>query len=102
VVFSGRIPELKAEFEALHNIYDSCIFEIPRPLAYYNPAVSTSFVSSDSSPISEDWSRARRPLVAEDDFKALKLDSAAYAMVQVLPLPLSTRFLLFVDFTSAK
>jgi hypothetical protein len=29
-------------------------------------------------------------LVYEDDFKALKLDSAAYAMDQVLPLPLST------------
>ena len=27
------------------------------------------------------------PLVAEVDFKALKLDSAAYVMDQVLPLP---------------
>jgi hypothetical protein len=98
VIFSDRTPELKAEFEALRCIYDSCdtdsFFAIPRPLAYYDPAVSTSFVSPDSSPISKGWSRARRPLVSEDDFKALKLDSAAYAMDQVLPLPLSTALLI--------
>ena len=98
IIFSGRTPELKAEFEAIRCIYDSCdtdsFFAIPRPLAYYDPAVSTSFCSPDSPPISKVWSRARRPLVAEDDFKALKLDSAAYAMDQVLPLPLSTALLI--------
>ena len=98
VIFSGRTPELKAEFEALSSIYGSCstdsFFEIPRPLAYYDPAVPTSFVSPGGSPILKGWSRARHPSVAEDDFKALKLDSAAYAMVQVLPLPLSTALLI--------
>ncbi|KAI0000472.1 hypothetical protein BJV77DRAFT_974108 [Russula vinacea] len=98
IICSGRTPELKAEFEAIRCIYDSCdtdsFFAIPRPLAYYDPAVSTSFCSPDSPPISKVWSRARRPLVAEDDFKALKLDSAAYAMDQVLPLPLSTALLI--------
>lgn len=88
-IFSDRTPELKAEFEALRCLYDFCntdaFFAILRPLAYYDPAVSTSFVSPDSSPISKGQSRARRPLVAEEDFRALKLNSAAYAMDQVLP-----------------
>jgi len=94
VIFSDRTPELNAEFEALCRLYDFCdtdaFLAIPRPLAYYDPAFSESFVSLDSSPIQKGWSRARRPLVAEGDFKALKLDSAAYAMDQVLSLPLST------------
>jgi hypothetical protein len=94
VIFSDRTPELKAEFEALRRLYDFCdtdsFFAIPRPLAFYDPEVSASFVSPDGSPIQKPRFRARRPLVAEDDFKALKLDSAAYAMDQVLPLPLST------------
>ena len=55
VIFSDRTPELKAEFEALRRLYDFCdtdaFFAIPRPLAYYDPAVSTSFASADGSPI---------------------------------------------------
>jgi len=101
VIFSDRTPELKAEFEALRCLYDVCntdsFFAIPRPLAYYDPAVSTSFVSAHNphSPrISKGRPRARRPLVTEDDFKALKLESAAYAMDQVLPLPLSTALII--------
>lgn len=97
-VFLDRTPELNAEFKALRYIYDSCntdsFFAIPRPLAYYDPAVATSFVSPDRSPITSGRPRAHRPLVTEDDFKALKLDTAAYAMDQVLPLPLSTAFLI--------
>src|SRR5688572_29452466 len=81
VIFSDRAPELKAEFEALRCLYYFCktdsFFAVPRPLAYYDPAVATSFVSPDSSPISKGWSRGRHPLVIEEDFKALKLDSAA-------------------------
>jgi hypothetical protein len=95
VIFTSRTPELKTEFETLRVLYDFCntdsFFAIPRPLAYYDPELSsTSFVSPEGSPVSKGRSRARRPLVNEDDFKALKLDSAAYAMDQVLPLPLST------------
>jgi hypothetical protein len=85
--------ELKTEFETLRALYDCCntdSFAIPHPLAYYDPELSSSFVSPEGSPVSKGRSRARRPLVTEDDFKALKLDSAAYAMDQVLPLPLST------------
>jgi len=93
VIFSGRTPELKTEFETLRALYDFCntdsFFAIPLPLAYYDPELSSSFVSPEGSPISKGRSRARRPLVTEDDFKALKLDGAAYAMDQVLPLPLS-------------
>jgi hypothetical protein len=98
VIFSDRTPELKAEFEALRCLYDLCsndsFFAIPRPLAYYDPAVSTSFVSTDSSPIWKGRSRARRPFVAEGDFKALEMDDAAYAMDHVLPLPLSTALII--------
>jgi len=91
VIHPRRTPEIKTEFETLRALYSLCntdsLFAIPRPLAYYDPELSSSFVSSD---VSTGRYRARRPLVAEDDFKALKLDSAAYAMDQVLPLPLST------------
>ncbi|KAF8223692.1 hypothetical protein L208DRAFT_1445244 [Tricholoma matsutake] len=94
VIFTSRTPELKTEFETLRALYDFCntdsFFAIPRPLAYYDPELSSSFVSPEGSPVSKGRSRARRPLVTEVDFKALKLDSAAYAMDQVLPLPLST------------
>lgn len=95
VISSTRTPELKTEFEALCSIYDFCntdsFFAITRPLAYYNPHVSTSFFSPDSSPINVGRTRVRRrPRVVESDFKVLGLDSAAYAMDQVLPLPLST------------
>ncbi|KIM47499.1 hypothetical protein M413DRAFT_6825 [Hebeloma cylindrosporum] len=92
VISSGRTPELKAEFEALRHFYDVCnddsFFALPRPLAYYDPAVPTSFVSADVSPIPKGRSR-RHALVYEGDFKALELDRAAYAMDQVLPIPLS-------------
>jgi hypothetical protein len=93
VINSERTPELKAEFDTLCSIYDFCntdsFFAIPRPLAYYDPNVSASFISQASSPLSVGRSRARRPLVTESDIKALQLESAAYAMDQVLPLPLS-------------
>jgi hypothetical protein len=95
VIFTERTPELKTEFETLRALYDLCdtdsFFVIPRPLAYYDPELSSSFVSPEGAPVSKGRSRARRrPWVTEDDFKALNLDGAAYAMDQVLPLPLST------------
>jgi hypothetical protein len=47
-----------------------------------------NFLSAGGSPSSKS---RRQPLVSESgDFKLLELDSAAYAMDQVLPLPLST------------
>ena len=95
VIFSDRTPELKAEFEALRCLYDFCnddsFFAIPRPLAYYDPAVSASFVSTDSS---SGWFQTRRSFVSEVDFKVVELDDAAYAMDHVLPLPLSTALII--------
>ena len=91
VIFNSRTPELKTEFETLRALYNFCntdsFFAIPRPLAYYDPELSSSFVSPEGSPVSNWRSRARRSLVTEVDFKALKLDSAAYAMDQVSPSP---------------
>jgi hypothetical protein len=47
-----------------------------------------NFLSAGGSPSSKS---RRQPLVSESgDFKLLELDNAAYAMDQVLPLPLST------------
>jgi len=92
VLISQRTPELKAEFETLRVIYDFCdvdfFFLIPRPLAYYDPSISTSFTSPEATPPGR--LRARRPLVTQGDFEVLKLSNAAYAMDQVFPLPLKT------------
>ena len=88
VISSTRTPELKAEFEALCSIYDICntdsFFALPRPLAYYDPQVSTSFVSADSSPLNIARTRVRRHRVIEEDFRLLGLESAAYAMGKVI------------------
>lgn len=94
VLIPQRTPELEAEFGALCSIYEFCttnsFFQIPRPLAYYDPSISTSFTSPEVTPPGRPRVRARRPLVTEGDFVALKLSNAAYAMNQVLPLPLKT------------
>ncbi|KAF8325491.1 hypothetical protein F5887DRAFT_1019271 [Amanita rubescens] len=86
VIFPSRTPELKAEFEtlcSLHNSFNTdSFFEIPH------------FVSPNRFPKSKGRRPARRPLVAEKDFKALNLDNAAYAMDQVLPLPISTALII--------
>ena len=93
VIVSSHAPQLKAEFEAICSVYDFCntdsLFAIPRPFAHYDPGVgSASFVYHASS-LSTGRSRAPRPMVSEPDFKALNLETAAYAMDQVLPIPLS-------------
>ena len=94
VIVRERSGELKTEFEVLRSLYDFCdsdsFFGVPRPLAFYDPHKSTSFLSAGCSPPSESRRRPPRSLVSEDDFKLLELDTAAYAMDQVLPLPLST------------
>lgn len=87
-----RSNELKNEFEVLCSLYyDFCdadsFFGVPQPLAFYDPHKSTSFLSAGGSPTPKSH---RRPLVSEGDFKLLELDTAAYAMDHVLPLPLST------------
>ena len=91
VTVRQRSDELKAEFEALCSLFVFCdidsFFGVPRPLAFYDPHKVTSFLSASGSPPSNS---RRRPLVSECDFKLLELDNAAYAMDQVLPLPLST------------
>ena len=91
VLFPERALELKAEFEAICKLYDLCnsdsFFAIPRPLACFDPLLPNSYISPIVSPSRQ--GRAR-PLVSHGDFKALGLPNAAYAMTQVLPLPLST------------
>jgi hypothetical protein len=92
VTVRERSGELKTEFEVLRALYDDfcdtdSFFGVPRPLAFYDPHNSTSFLSAGGSLPSKS---RRRPLVSECDFKLLELDNAAYAMEQVLPLPLST------------
>ncbi|KAF8329248.1 hypothetical protein F5887DRAFT_1005001 [Amanita rubescens] len=98
VIFPSRTPELKAEFETLCSLHNTCntdsFFEVPHPHAYYDPNIPTSFVSPNHFPKSKGRRPARRPLVAEKDFKALNLDNAAYAMDQVLPLPISTALII--------
>jgi hypothetical protein len=90
VILPERSQELRREFDTLRSIYDSydtdSFFAIPRPLAFYDPSVSASFVAPPRSPYS---TIRRRPRVTEGDFKMLKLDTAAYAMDHVSPLPLT-------------
>jgi len=94
VLVRERSVELKTEFEVLRSLHDFCdtnsFFGIPRPLAFYDPHKSASFISVGGSPPSESRRRPPRSQVSEGDFKLLELDTAAYAMDQVLPLPLST------------
>ena len=92
VIVREHSVELKTEFEVLRSLYDSCdtdsfFFGVPRPLAFYDPH-STIFLSAGGSPPSQPCRRPF-PLVCEADFKFLELDTAAYAMDQVLPIPLS-------------
>ena len=72
------ISHLQYRFSLCHST-PTCLLQLP-----------SYFVSPDGTPVLKGRSRVRRPLVAEDEFKALKLDNAAYAMDQVLSLPLST------------
>jgi hypothetical protein len=94
VIVRERSVELKTEFQVLRSLYDFCendsFFGIPRPLAFYDPHKSTSFLSVGGSPPSESRRRPPRSLVSEGDLKLLELDTAAYAMDQVLPIPLLT------------
>jgi hypothetical protein len=94
VIARERSVELKTEFEVLRSLYDLCdtesFFGIPRPLAFYDSHNSTRSLSAGGSPPSESCRRHPRSLVREGDFKLLELDTAAYAMDQVLPIPLLT------------
>lgn len=94
VLFPEQALELKAEFETICKLYDLCdtdsFFAIPRPLAFLDPLLPNSYISATVSPLQQ--VRAR-PFVSHGDFKALGLPNAAYAMTQVLPLPLSTAHL---------
>lgn len=96
VLFPERALELKAEFETICRLYDLCdsnsVFAIPRPpsLAFFDPQLPNTYISPTVSPLRQGRRRAALPLVSHGDFKALGLPNAAYAMDQVLPLPLST------------
>ena len=94
VIARERSVELKTEFEALRSLYDFCetdsFFGFPRPLTFYDPHKPTSFLSVRGSPPSESRRRPSRSLVSEGDVKLVELDTAAYAMDRVLPIPLLT------------
>jgi hypothetical protein len=94
VIAPERSVELKTEFKTLQSLYavrnTNSFFAIPRPLAFYDPHGSNSFLSVGGSPPLGLRRRSPRPLVSEGDFKLLEFDTAAYAMDQVLPIPIST------------
>jgi hypothetical protein len=94
VIARERSVELKTEFEALRSLYDFCetdsFFGFPRPLAFYDPHKPTSFLSVRGSPPSESRRRPSCSLVSEGDVKLVELDTAAFAMDRVLPIPLLT------------
>src|ERR1700722_9096123 len=73
VIVRERSIELKTEFEVLCSLYDLCdtdsFFGIPRPLAFYDPHKSTSFLSVGGSSPSESRRRPPRSLVSEGDLK---------------------------------
>ena len=92
VILPERSQELRGEFDILRSIYDSCdtdsFFAIPRPFAFYDPSVPASVVAPPRCPHSTGRRQHLRPRVTEGDFKMLNLDTAAYAMDHVPPLPL--------------
>ena len=94
VIPPSRTLELKNEFDYLCSLFDSYnaadhFFMIPRPFAYYDPQDPASFRPFVNSPTSTNPTHPRSGRVAEKDFKALELETAAYAMNHVLPLPLT-------------
>ncbi|KAM6497601.1 hypothetical protein JOM56_005549, partial [Amanita muscaria] len=61
-----RSVELKTEFQVLRSLHDFCdtdsFFGVPRPVAFYDPHKSTSFLSVGGSPPSESRRRPSRSL----------------------------------------
>ncbi|KAK2462901.1 hypothetical protein APHAL10511_005099 [Amanita phalloides] len=97
VIVQARKQELITEFRTLCAVYNQCdsdsFFSIPQAHAYYDPddAQSYSFTGRRQSPGSGSTSRRRLlgpSLIREEDFELLGLETAAYAMDQVQPLPL--------------
>lgn len=87
-----KIQELLREFETLCFIYETCnkdsFFAIPRPFAFYDPANRASF-RAVNRPLGTHHRRGTiPPFIRQDDFKLMQLETAAYAMDHVQPLPL--------------
>ncbi|KAI5987623.1 hypothetical protein EDD15DRAFT_2199361 [Pisolithus albus] len=87
-----KIQELLREFETLCFIYETCnkdsFFAIPRPFAFYDPANRASF-RAVNRPLGTHQRRGTiPPFIRQDDFKLMQLETAAYAMDHVQPLPL--------------
>jgi hypothetical protein len=97
VIVSARKQELFMEFQTLCTIYNLCdsdsFFSIPQPHAFYDPDDPQSYSSVDRRKSPESGSTSRRSplgpsLIRKEDFRRLGLETAAYAMDQVQPLPL--------------
>jgi len=98
VIVSARKQELFKEFLALRTIYNQrdldSFFSLPEPHAFYDPDDPHSYSSTVRRQTHESGSTSRRrspigpSLIRKEDFKLLGLETAAYAMDQVQPLPL--------------
>ena len=97
VIVSARKQELLMEFQTLRTIYNQrdsdSFFSIPQPHAFYDPDDPQSYSSADRRQSPKSGSTSRRSpigpsLIRKEDFKLLGLETAAYAMDQVQPLPL--------------
>ncbi|KAI6101439.1 hypothetical protein EDD16DRAFT_1650482 [Pisolithus croceorrhizus] len=89
--------ELLKEFDTLRRIYDSCngnsFFAIPRPFAFYDPDNPESFRTVNGFPRFDRRRGTVPPFITQNNFKLMHLETAAYAMDHVQPLPLEFAYL---------
>jgi len=97
VIVSAKKQELFTEFQMLCTIYNErnsdSFFSIPQPHAFYDPDNPQGYSSTDRCRSLKSGSAPRRSpirpsLIRKEDFQLLRLETAAYAMDQVQPLPL--------------
>ncbi|KAF8621384.1 hypothetical protein AX15_007841 [Amanita polypyramis BW_CC] len=93
VIVPQRSQELLREFETLRCIHELCntnsFFVIPRPLAFYDPNDPRRFQALSGSSDSRYRQGSGRPFIRQEDFRLVGLETAAYAMDHVQPLPLT-------------
>ncbi|KAI6012977.1 hypothetical protein EDC04DRAFT_2760261 [Pisolithus marmoratus] len=89
--------ELLKEFDTLRRIYDFChedsFFAVPRPFVFYDPDNPESFRGASKPSNICNRRRPSLPFIRQDDFELLRLETAAYAMDHVQPLPLKFAYL---------